>query len=687
MSGGNGPRVGVDIGGTFTDLVAVRDGRLTVTKTASTPAAPEQGVVDGLEQIDAEHGVAPATVAFLAHGTTVATNAVLEQEWATTAVITTEGFRDVLEIGRQTRPEIYDFQADKPAPIVPRDRRYEVPERLNEHGDVVTPLDETAVRSVAAELADEVDEAVDSVAVALLFAFENDTHEQRVREILRDEGLDAEITLSSETLPEIREYERTLATALNGALMPVMDSYLGTLSEEVTELGIQSDLQIMQSNGGLMSATTARQRPIQTLLSGPAGGVQGANYVAGLRGEDDIITMDMGGTSCDVSLVRDGEPLVATDLEVGAYPVSVPMIDIHTVGAGGGSEGWIDDGGALRVGPKSAGADPGPICYGRGGTVPTITDAQVLLGRLDPTAFLTEAAAVPSSDIADRIAGTLADPLGLSVEEAAAGLLEIANANMEQALRVVSVERGYDPREFTLVAFGGAGPLHATALADLLDIPRVIIPPTAGVLSALGLLISDVLYDFSRSRVRAWHDLEPAALSKTLDSFTERGRERLRAEGLDADQIQFERSLDIRYDGQSFELSVAVPPGEITSHTLTQLADRFHRTHERRYGYAYEDEPLELVTVRCRARGVTGAPSLTRGPVGSSLADAVTTTRPVVFQAESHQTKVYARERLPADTEFAGPAIITGGETTIVVRPGQTARLDEYRNLIVETGS
>ena len=677
-------RVGVDIGGTFTDLVTITDGTLTVTKTSSTPTAPEDGVTDGLEQTREKTAVRFDDVDFFAHGTTVATNAVLEEEWADTALVTTDGFRDVLEIGRQARPDIYDFQTEKPATVVPRNHRYEIPERLDERGDVSTPLDEAAARDVAAQLADA---DVSSVAISLLFSYENGSHERRVREILGEEGVDASFSLSSEVLPEIREYERTLTTALNAALKPVMDRYLGNLESEIADLGIRPDLEIMQSNGGIITADIARTRPVNTLLSGPAAGVQGASYVAGLAGIENLITMDMGGTSCDVSLVEGGDPMVATDVEVGDYPVNVPMIDIHTVGAGGGSIAWIDDGDALRVGPRSAGAEPGPICYGRGGTSPTITDAQLLLGRLNPDAFLSDELSVDVDRVEETFERELADPLGKSVEAAAQGVLDVANASMERALRVVSVERGYDPRGFGLVAFGGAGPLHATTLAAELDIPRVLIPRTAGVLSALGLLISDILYDYSTSRVRNWETVDPSDLQATFDEFVARGREQLEKENLAESQMRFERSVDLRYAGQSFELSVPVPDGELDSRAKAAIRDRFHTKHQQRYGHAYDDEPIELVTLRTRARGVVETPDLRQDTNTGDVADAIVEERPVHFDGEVRDTRVYQRERLPAAGSFTGPAIVEGAESTVVVRPEQSVEVDEYGSLIVEVQS
>ena len=669
-------RVGVDVGGTFTDVVIVRNGALSVTKVPSTPDAPDEGVVNGLETGVEATDTDLGDVGFLAHGTTVATNAVLERTWADTALVTTEGFRDALEIGRQARPDIYDFHAEKPEPIVERDLRFEVEERLDERGEVEVPLDESSVAEVAAAIGDA---GVESVAVCTLFSFENDDHERRIRDALEREGVDATVSLSSEVLPEIREYERSVATALNAALKPVMDAYIGRLGGALDDRGVTAPLRIMQSNGGIIDANQARETPINTLLSGPAAGVQGAAHVAGLCGLDDVITMDMGGTSCDVSLVRGGDPIVSTEVEVEEYPVSVPMIEIHTIGAGGGSIGWIDAGGALRVGPRSAGADPGPICYGRGGTEPTVTDAHLLLGRIDPERFVEDLEA-DVDRVRRHVREKLADPLDASVEEAAQGMLDVANANMERALRVVSVERGHDPREFGLVAFGGAGPLHAAALAAELGVPRVVVPRTAGVLSALGLLITDLVHDVSTSRVRPWGEVSPENLEGTYEAFEREGRERI-PEG---HEVAFERWVDLRYEGQSFELRVDVPGGSIDDAALEDVAERFHERHERRYGHASPDEPIELVTIRLRGRGLVEPPDLQADEGSGDPDEAIREERTVVFDGDPHETRIYERERLPPGGEFAGPAVVEGGESTVVIRPEQRASVDEYGTILLE---
>ncbi|WP_254864277.1 hydantoinase/oxoprolinase family protein [Halovivax gelatinilyticus] len=694
-----GTRLGVDVGGTCTDVVSVRNGRLHVTKTPSTPDSPDEGVLRGVERVREAVGFDPSAVAAFVHGTTVATNAVLERDWTDVALVTTEGFRDALAIGRQARPDIYDYTERPPDPVVSRQRRFEVEERLGDRGQVRTPLCEADVRSVAARIRDY---DVESVAVSLLFSFENDAHERRVREILDEELDDVTISLSSEVRPEIREYERTLATALDAALKPVMDRYLGRLEAGISDRAIDAPLRVMQSNGGTIGADSARRRPVNTLLSGPAAGVQGAAHVGGLCGESALITMDMGGTSCDVSLVSGGEPTVATDLEIGDYPVSVPSVDVHTIGAGGGSIAWVDEGGSLRVGPRSAGARPGPICYGRGGTEPTVTDAQVLCGRLDPDRFLggeSDDAGAGSTSVPDRarieaaVAERVADPLGLDVEEAARGILAVANANMERALRVVSVERGHDPRRFALVAYGGAGPAHATALAESLDVSRVIVPRTAGVLSALGLLVSDRVVDRSTSMVRRLADVDPGALASVFAEVEREALAQLDESGSDSesdesdgpDSLRIERSLALRYAGQSFDLAVDLPDEELSPETLDAAADRFHAVHERRYGHASPDEPIELVTVRVRVHKPVDPPTLSAP--ATDAGDPIRTERSVDFDGTLRETPVYDRAGLPAGAAVDGPAIVEGTESTVVVRPGWAATVDEHGSLVLEVSS
>ena len=672
---GDGHRVGVDVGGTFTDVVSVTDGHVSVEKVPTTPAAPDDGVIEGLD----EAGLNPEAITLFSHGTTVATNTVLESSWAATALITTEGFRDVLEIGRQARPKLYDLQAEKPAPIVPRDRRFEVCERLDDRGDIITPLEHSSVE----ETVDSIAAAdVESVAICLLFSFEHDAHERQVAAAIAEANPEVALSCSSVVLPEIREYERTLATALNAALKPVIDRYLDRLQGRLADLGVTATLHVMQSNGGVIGTEQARERPISTLLSGPAAGVQGAAHIGRLAEYEDLITMDMGGTSCDVSLIEGGSPLVTTDGTVGAYSVSVPMVEVHTIGAGGGSIGNLDAGGALQVGPQSAGADPGPICYGRGGTEPTVTDAHVVLGRIDPDAFISDAITPDPAAAREGIRSTLADPLDHSVEEAAAGILAVANAQMEGAIRVVSVERGHDPRSFALVAFGGAGPLHAPTIARSLEIPRILVPRSAGALSAFGLVSSDLVHEFGTSRVRRWDAVDTEMLHDVFAGFERDGRSQLAEDGHDPNAVEAEAAVDMRYVGQSFTLRVPVslPIDDETKH---QVERRFHDAHEERYGYASPTEPIELVTVRMRVRGRIDPPNLRsmHDEVDEPVARA---SRDVWFDAGYRETPIYHRDGLPVGSAIAGPAVIEGSESTVLIHPDQHAEIDPYGTMVIE---
>ena len=578
--------VGVDTGGTFTDFVLLRDGELQVHKVLSTPVDPASAILQGLEELGVHRNLEA-----LVHGSTVATNAVLERKGVRTGLITTEGFRDVLEIGRQTRPKLYSIRVEREPALVSRELRVEVLERLNELGDVLIPLDEDSVDEAIAVLkrAD-----VQSVAICLLFSFANPDHERRVARAARAAGV--HVSASSEVLPEFREYERTSTVVLNAYVAPIMDRYLGRLEQS---LPADAPLRIMQSNGGSISAATARQEAARTLLSGPAAGVVGAAYVASAAGFEHSISFDMGGTSTDVALI-DGGVTETTDGTIGGHPTKLPMIDIHTVGAGGGSIAWFDSGGALRVGPLSAGADPGPAAYGRGGAEPTVTDANVVLGRLIPEVFLG-GGMVLDRDAALTAVAEIAERLGSTVEEAALGIVRVANANMEAAIRVISVERGHDPRLFTLVAFGGAGPLHACELAGALRIPRVLVPSTPGVLSALGMLTADVLKDYVQT-VMVSSGEASGKVEPVFAELEQRGRDDLRREGIEPERVVIERYLDLRYVGQSYELLVPYD-GD-----LDEVITRFHQAHDRRFGYSDPGERVQVVNVRLKARG-SGRPS------------------------------------------------------------------------------
>jgi N-methylhydantoinase A len=658
--------VGVDTGGTFTDLVLLQGGTIRVHKVLSTPDDPSQAILEGLTTL----GVRESLKA-LVHGSTVATNAVLEHKGVRTALITTAGFRDVLEIGRQTRPKLYDLKVQKELPLVPRSLRLEVVERLNERGEVMTPLDEASLKEAIDTLQKE---HVDAIAVCLLFSFANTEHERKVTEAARAASF--YVSASYEVVPEFREYERTSTVVLNAYVGPLIDRYLAKL-EEVLPRDIP--FRIMQSNGGSISSATARQMAARTLLSGPAAGVVGAAFVAEAAGFKRAITLDIGGTSTDVALI-DGAITEATDGKIGGYPTKLPMIDIHTVGAGGGSIAWFDVGGALRVGPRSAGADPGPAAYGRGGTEPTVTDANVVLGRLIPTAFLGGSMALDLEQ-AQKAVGSIADRLGTSLEEAALGIIRIVNANMEGAIRVISVERGSDPRDFMLTAFGGAGPLHACELAAALQIPRVFIPKTPGVLSALGMLAADIIKDYVRTIMVSSQDADET-VRKAFSELEEQGQAELAKEGFSSAQIAIEPSLDLRYVGQSYELTI--PFEEDIERAITH----FHAAHEKRFGYNDPGERMQVVNVRLKARGVVTRPTLERQEEQRGATATAKETRPVVFAgangAITHDTAIYEREKLVAGASIQGPAIITQYDTTTVIPPEWQASVDTLGNLIAE---
>ncbi len=658
--------VGVDTGGTFTDFVLLRDGELRVHKVLSTPSDPASAILQGLDDLGVR-----GDLGALVHGSTVATNAVLERKGVRTGLITTEGFRDVLEIGRQTRPKLYAIRVEREPALVDRAQRVEVTERLDERGDVLIPLDDASVdEAIAAlKLAD-----VESVAVCLLFSFANPKHERAVARAARAAGF--HVSASSEVLPEFREYERTSTVVLNAYVAPIMDRYLGRLERSLPE---GAPLRIMQSNGGSISAATARHEAARTLLSGPAAGVVGADYVASAAGFPRSISFDMGGTSTDVALI-DGGVTETTDGRIGGHPSKLPMIDIHTVGAGGGSIAWFDSGGALRVGPSSAGADPGPAAYGRGGTEPTVTDANVVLGRLIPEAFLGGGMTL-DRDAALKAVGNIADRLGTSVADTALGMVRVANANMEAAIRVISVERGHDPRLFTLVAFGGAGPLHACELASALRIPRVLVPATPGVLSALGMLAADILKDYVQTVMVASGD----AAGKIEPIFAElerRGRDDLRREGIEPERTVIERYLDLRYVGQSYELVVPYE-GD-----LEQAVAEFHQTHDRRFGYSDPTERVQVVNVRLKARGVADRPEIERLPQDANATAEPEGIKTVVFSngaaAEEHDTPIYDRAKLVPGTTISGPAIVTQYDTTTVLPPGWRLTVDATRSLVAE---
>ncbi|WP_440771059.1 hydantoinase/oxoprolinase family protein [Natronorubrum sp. DTA28] len=645
-------RIGVDVGGTFTDVALTVDDRLVTAKVPTTD--PQQlGVLEGIRKACERASIDPGEIDAFAHAMTVSVNALLERGGAETALVTTEGFRDVLEIGRQNRPDLYDLEAEKPDPLVPRQRRYEVAERTTTDG-VEQPVDPDEIRDLAASLRES---SVEAVAVCLLHAYADSKNERVVTEILREE-LAVPVSASHEVLAEFREFERTSTTAVDAYVRPAIDRYVGRLVDEAEDAGIPAP-RIMQANGGIADPETVREHAVTTTLSGPAAGVVGAAATVDDADVEGLVTFDMGGTSSDVSLVRDGQAERTTDAEIAGLPIRTPMVDVNTVGAGGGSIAWVDSGGALRVGPRSSGAEPGPACYGRGGTEPTVTDANVVLGYIGPETALGGEMTLDVEAAHDALE-RLADEAGLeSALEAARGVYRVANATMTRTIRAVTVERGHDPREFAVVAFGGAGPMHAAALADSLEVDRVVVPRPGGVLSAFGLLAADESYDAVRTVGVPLESAEPADLESVYDDLVAD----VLADASDRDAAEVERAADCRYAGQSFELTVPVDE----SFDADAVAERFHASHEQAYGYAM-DESLEVVNLRATATVPGTEPTVRHEGTG----DARLGSRDAHFPGtgvEPRETTVYDRDRLASGATISGPAILEQAESTTVVPP------------------
>lgn len=666
-----GPRtiVGIDVGGTFTDIAILEDGRLSVHKLPSTPADPSQGITRGIS----ESNVDISATDFI-HGSTVATNALLEGKGGRTALVTTLGFEDVLEIGRQNRADLYDLSMERPTPLSPWQLRFGLPERIDYTGAILEDLTPESVDALLTLLQET---EVDGVAVSFLFSFLNPIHEETLAQRLAQLPNSPFISISSRILPEFREYERTSTVVVNSYVGPVMARYLTQL-ESVLGRG----LRIMQSSGGSITASLAAEQPVRTILSGPAGGVVGAFYTGVQAGYPDIITLDMGGTSTDVSLCP-SRIKETTSANLGGYPVSVPMIEIHTVGAGGGSIARVDAGGALVVGPQSAGADPGPACYGTGDRI-TVTDANLTLGRLRSDGFLGGRMTLDLRRSQDLL-GEIADGVGASATDTALGIIRVVNSNMERAIRAISLERGYDPREFTLVPFGGAGPMHACELAAELGIPRVLVPGHPGILSALGVAIADVVKDYSRTVMLRGDDLDQARLDTEFRGMEQLARAELIDEELPADDMTPRRFLDVRYVGQSFELTVDCPTLDAPGNLTDYISSDFYDAHLQRFGYADRDLPIEVVNLRLKLELAVDKPALE--PAASQGADssaATLGTAEVVFAGGPVNTTLYDRDKLQTDNRIVGPALLLQLDTTIVVPPGWNGEVDPYGNLILE---
>jgi N-methylhydantoinase A len=673
-------RIGIDIGGTFTDFVLFDEntGEFQTSKILSTPQDPAEAVLNQLSILYPQGKRVPSS-SFknqlqdlrIVHGSTVATNALLERNGAITALITTAGFRDVLEIGRQNRPNIYDLFSRRTLPLIPPELRFEVDERVDRLAQPIQPLDPITLEPIIEQLRAA---KVTSVAVSLLFSFLYPKHEQLIAEALRRTGYF--VSLSSEVLPEFREYERTSTTVVNAYVSPVMDRYLARLEQESGAV----DFRVMQSNGGSIRAAQARREAVRCVLSGPAGGVVGARYVATAAGFEQLLTFDMGGTSTDVSLYN-GDVLITTEAEIDGLPMRISVIDIHTVGSGGGSIAHVDAGGALRVGPQSAGANPGPVCYGQGGQQPTVTDANLILGRLAADRFLGGQMSLDVST-AEATLKQLAQTARLSAhpgltpaQAAALGVIEVVNAHMERALRIISVQRGHDPREFTLVSFGGAGGLHAIELARSLSIPRVLIPPNAATLSAFGMLTTDVVKDYVQT-IMCSGDTPYPEIEALIRPMVERGQADLLAEDIPASEIIIERMLDMRYQGQSYELKVPLS---------ANFVDDFHTAHAYRYGYSEPNIPVEVVNLRLRAVGRLSRPRLPRAKLGlPNPKKAFIDRRLVVLAERLTELPFYNGPGLRPGHQIVGPAVIVHPDTTVFLGVGDQLAMDEYKNLIID---
>jgi len=698
-------RIGVDIGGTFTDgtLVDSSTGQVTTSKVLTTPADPASGFISAVNKLlEVNNDVDPSEIEHVVHATTVATNAIIEGKTAKTAFVTTQGFRDMLEIARQIRPSLYDLQFEKPAPLVPRQLCFEIPERLDAKGNVVTPLDEKALAKIVDQIAET---GVDAIAICLLHSYRNSDHERKVGEAIKARIPKVKLSLSSEIVPEFREYLRASTTVINSAVAPIVSTYLASILEKLHSAKVNSELLVMQSNGGVYPAQSASESPVFMVESGPAAGAVAAASLGSALGYPNVISFDMGGTTAKASLIRNGQPNITKDYSVGGaaqsgdgafggasgYPIRTPVVDLVEIGAGGGSIAWVDSGGALRVGPQSAGADPGPVCYGLGGKEPTITDANLILGRLDPGYFADGEMSLDTETAKNAIHKHCAEPLGLSIEAAAHGIIEIANTAMVNALRLVSVQRGHDPRDFMLMGFGGAGPAHVVRLAEQAGIPQVLIPPEPGTTSALGLLVTDVRMESSATLIVRADQVELSRITDEFERLETSGRLAHSSAASASGEPIFERAIEMRYWGQSFELSVPVPDRKaIDNEWMSELIESFHESHNSAYGFRADDEPIELVNLRLTTVGKIARPQLRKLDIISpDIKVAIKGERPVYFASDSSRggvinTTVYNRQKLPPRSTFNGPAIVEEPDCTTVIQPSWSVTVDDFGNLLVE---
>jgi len=685
-------RLGVDVGGTFTDLLLVDDekGDLFRVKTPSTPADPSEGVLVGVRRICEESGIEPGDLGFVMHGTTVATNAMLEAKGARVGLVTTQGFGQILHLARSQTPGplagwIIMVKPDPPAAL--EDTR-EAKERMSAQGEPVEPVDREQVAGIVRDL---VESGVETLTVSLINSYANSAHEREIREIIHELYPDFPVTISSDVLPEFREYERTLTACMNSYVRPRVESYVRSLEGSLRELGVKGDLNLLRSDAGLMSVDVASENPIYGILSGPAGGVAGALYVARRAGFENVLTFDMGGTSTDVALCQNGQTTIERQTEIPyglglpgeVIPVKVPSVNVRSVGAGGGSIAHVPEvTGALRVGPQSSGADPGPAAYGLGGDAPTVTDANVVVGHLPPQLLGGEMSL--DVEAAKTAVQTVGDALGLDLHRAAEGILDIVNENMAGALRLVSVQRGYDPRDFALVAFGGAGPMHANAVARIMGSFPVLIPPAPGLLCATGDLVADFRDEFARTFIRTTDSVSGDEVRVILDELGVEARGWLEREGIPKPDQRLAFNVDMRYYRQGYEISVEIEPSLLAGNGTTMLAERFNQLHEQFYGFRMEESACEIVNLRAIGYGKVPEPHLPEGEPGpGDSSGAVVDEHEVYFHGEWLPTRVYDRARLRPGHRLEGPAIVTEFDSTTVVLSGYAAEVDRYLNLII----
>jgi N-methylhydantoinase A len=674
--------IAIDIGGTFTDVTLLdrRTGAIWNAKTPSTPADPSAAFMTGIDEATALAGIAPEALVHVFHGTTVATNLILESKGAKAALLTTLGFKHVLEIGRHDIPRKSNMYSwIKPPRPVPPERIHEIAGRLDPDGTEIAALDEAALRTAARAIKAY---GVAAIAICFLHAYADGRHERRAREIVLEEIPDAMVSISSEVLPVFREYERSMATILNVYVMPAVSTYVARLERRLDERRIPGRLLLMKSNGGVAGADTMRREPLQTALSGPAAGVMGALFVGELAGFKDLITIDIGGTSADICLVKNGEPRMTVEGRVGDWPLNLPMIDINTIGAGGGSIARVSPAGALTVGPESAGAVPGPVCYLRGGIEPTVTDANLVLGRLTPS-LLDGRIRLDRDAAAHAIETRIGRPLGLERARAARGILSIIDNNMVGAIRVVSVERGHDPRDFVLLPFGGAGPLHGTSLARLLGIKTILVPPSPGVLSAMGLLVASVKSEFARTALQRPPSYDLAGMARVFAELQQQAESWLKHERVPRESRSSRWQASLRYLHQGFELTVPWGGSAVTAESVERTIAAFHALHEQLYTFNQPDTPVEIVTLRVNAEGAMPRPAIPALPKAGALADAKVGEQSVDFDGEAGMAPIYDRIRLGAGARIEGPAIVRQLDSTTVLFPGQTAEVHSYGSLIV----